>query len=233
MALPSRLLLRPAVLASVLAHGGLVAAGLFGLGEAPLTRPATITGFVSEAWSGAEDADATPWVPEVAREVEAVTAEPRPAEATVEEELPPDLPWPDAPPTETRSGFGGVPVGLRTRAETPPAPSAAPPPAPVAVPQVAQRAGGGPTRGAVRVGNHKPPYPREALARGWQGVARVVVDVREDGTVGGVRLAESSGYALLDDAALAAARAWRYEPRLVDGVPAPDLLKVPVVFRIR
>lgn len=233
MATPSRLLLRPAVLASVLAHGGLVAAGLLALGEPPVTRPATITGFVSEAGSGPVDSDATPPVPQVARDVEAVAAEPRPAEAIVEEELPPDLPWAAAPPTATRTGFDRVPVGLRTRAETAPSPSAAPPSAPVAVPQVAQRAGGGPTRGAVRVGNHKPPYPPEALARGWQGVARVVVDVREDGRVGGVRLAESSGYGLLDDAAVTAAWGWRYEPRLVDGVPAPDLLKVPVVFRIR
>jgi protein TonB len=228
-----RLLLRPAVLASVLAHGGLVAAGLWGASAADATRPATVTGFVSEDWAGAIDADVPPPEPEMPREVEAVAVEPRPAETPVADDVPIELPPLEQAPAAATLGVGGVPVGLRTRAVPDPTPVAAVVAAAVARPEVTQRVGGGPTRDAVRLGNRKPPYPPQALAQGWQGVARLVVEVRADGTVGAVRLAESSGHSVLDEAAVAAAWSWTYAPRLVDGVPAPDLLQVPVDFRIR
>jgi protein TonB len=231
-----RFLLRPTVLVSVLAHGGLVAAGLCAVGARGGTTPASITGFVSEEWSGAQDVVEVPPAPEVPREVAPVRVEPRPEDAPLTDDAPSELETPSASPVSIDTDFGRVPVGLRTSRPAPAAPVPAPPLASVAPPApeaIAQRAGAGPTRGASPIGNHKPAYPTEALARGWQGIARLRVAVRDDGTVGDVRLVASSGFRLLDDAAVRAAWSWRFEPRVVDGAPAPDLLSVPVEFRIR
>ena len=38
---------------------------------------------------------------------------------------------------------------------------------------------------------------------------------------------------LLDEAAVAAVRQWRYEPMLVDGVPEPVLMTLTVNFMLR
>jgi protein TonB len=230
-----RLLLRPTVLVSVLAHAGLVAAGFCAVATPGRSSSASITSFISEEYSGSVDVEEVPLAPEEPRAVEPLRAEPGLADAPVAEDGPSELETLATTPLALDTEFGRVPVGLRTRpvpeAPVPPAPVAAV--APVAPPQVAQRAGSGPTVGAERIGNRKPPYPPQALARGWQGEARVLVTVRADGTVGDVRLATSSGYRLLDDTAIRAAWSWRYKPRLVDGVPAPDLLEQPVEFRIR
>ncbi|HVG93531.1 MAG TPA: TonB family protein [Planctomycetota bacterium] len=231
-----RILLRPTFLASVLAHGGLVAVGLFAVATPGRTSPASITTFISEEWSGSVDVEEVPVAPVEPRDVAPLRAEPGPAEAPVAEDGPSELETPPPSPMALDTDFGRVPVGLRTSRPVPEAPVPTAPVAavaPVAPPQVAQRAGAGPTVGANPIGNQKPPYPPQALVRGWQGVARVLVTVRADGTVGDVRLASSSGYRLLDDTAVRAAWSWRYEPRLVDGVPAPDLLEQPVEFRIR
>lgn len=47
-------------------------------------------------------------------------------------------------------------------------------------------------------------YPRRARARGWSGTATLQVSVAADGTVGPIEVIESSGRALLDEAAVAA-----------------------------
>lgn len=56
-------------------------------------------------------------------------------------------------------------------------------------------------------------FPRRARARGWSGTATLQVTVAADGTVGPIEVIESSGWALLDEAAVAAVersrRTWR------------------------
>lgn len=56
-------------------------------------------------------------------------------------------------------------------------------------------------------------FPRRARARGWSGTATLQVTVAADGTVGPIEVIESSGRALLDEAAVAAVersrRTWR------------------------
>ncbi|RSK41031.1 energy transducer TonB, partial [Rhodovulum iodosum] len=49
-------------------------------------------------------------------------------------------------------------------------------------------------------------YPRAALGQGLTGRALVALEVRRDGRLASARLAESSGSALLDRAALASVR---------------------------
>lgn len=55
-----------------------------------------------------------------------------------------------------------------------------------------------------------PSYPEVARARGEQGAVVVQIEIGRGGRVAGVQLTESSGYALLDDAAVRAVRAWRF-----------------------
>ncbi len=48
-------------------------------------------------------------------------------------------------------------------------------------------------------------YPREAIARGLEGKAVLLLTLAEGGAVAGIEVASSSGHALLDEAALKAA----------------------------
>jgi periplasmic protein TonB len=80
--------------------------------------------------------------------------------------------------------------------------------------------------------NPWPDYPRLARRRGQEGEALLAVTVLADGAPSAVELRTSSGYALLDEAALEAVRRWRFLPALVAGQPVQGVVNVPVVFRL-
>lgn len=71
-------------------------------------------------------------------------------------------------------------------------------------------------------------YPIEAVQRGLQGEALVLLFLDESGNAVAARLEESSGHALLDDAAVRAARTLRSLPS-----SAPREALLPVRFRLR
>jgi len=71
-------------------------------------------------------------------------------------------------------------------------------------------------------------YPVEAIERGLQGEALVLLFLDESGNAVAARLEESSGHALLDDAAVRAARTLRALPS-----SAPREALLPVRFRLR
>jgi periplasmic protein TonB len=71
-------------------------------------------------------------------------------------------------------------------------------------------------------------YPREAIERGLQGEALVLLFLDASGNAIAARLEASSGHQLLDDAAVRAARTLRALP---DSAPRDVLL--PVRFRLR
>jgi protein TonB len=52
------------------------------------------------------------------------------------------------------------------------------------------------------------------------------------GTVEEVGLEQSSGYPLLDRAALAGVRRWRFSPASRNGVPVSCEVSIPVAFRL-
>jgi TonB family protein len=91
-------------------------------------------------------------------------------------------------------------------------------------------------QGVYRVGAELPPpsrigvpkYPPPAQAAGIQGVVTAEIVVNESGEVADVKIVRS--IPLLDDAALAAVRTWRYDPTLVDGHPVPVRMTVTVNF---
>ncbi|UYB53256.1 TonB family protein [Xanthomonas sp. AM6] len=76
-----------------------------------------------------------------------------------------------------------------------------------------------------------PRYPRAALREGASGNVMLLVDVDEAGTASDVRLlGRGSGNAALDQAAIAAARQWRFTPAQEHGRAIRGRLKIPVTF---
>jgi len=71
-------------------------------------------------------------------------------------------------------------------------------------------------------------YPEEAIARGLEGEVLVLLFLDADGNSVAARLERSSGHAILDDAAVAAARQVNAMP---EGEPREVLL--PVRFRLQ
>ena len=81
--------------------------------------------------------------------------------------------------------------------------------------------------------NPPPRYPLQARKRHHQGtvVLDVLVDAR--GKAQDVRIAESSGYSILDRAAMEAAEDWRFKPGRRNGRPVDTWVKLPVRFELK
>lgn len=78
--------------------------------------------------------------------------------------------------------------------------------------------------------NPKPAYPPESRRAGQQGVVVIAVEVTSDGRAASVQLSRSSGFPLLDTAALQAVRRWTFEPARTGGIPTASRVEVPVRF---
>ncbi len=83
-----------------------------------------------------------------------------------------------------------------------------------------------------RVTPPAPPYPRRALAMHQQGVVMIRALIDERGAAREIRLQASSGYPLLDRAALQAVEDWQFMPETVNGRPVAVWVEVPVRFAI-
>jgi protein TonB len=81
-----------------------------------------------------------------------------------------------------------------------------------------------------RADNRPPRYPAESLERGERGAVVLRIRVSEAGQVVEVLVERSSGYPLLDAAAVEAAYAWRYAPARMDGAPVSALVRQTVRF---
>lgn len=82
-------------------------------------------------------------------------------------------------------------------------------------------------------GNTPPDYPRLARRLGYEG--RVVLHVRVSpaGTCLEVELLTSSGYPVLDRAAIDAMKAWRFTPARLNGLPVAGSIEIPIRFELR
>ena len=65
----------------------------------------------------------------------------------------------------------------------------------------------------------KPPYPVDAQNKGWTGRVRLSAVILVNGKVSKVEVVQSSGYAVLDEAAKKAYQKWKFKPALKDGKP--------------
>jgi protein TonB len=152
------------------------------------------------------------------------------AEALPTDALPADLPHPRAKPAPPAAQLAPGPrssAQAETQA-TAQAGSTMPPPQIAAMPMPLVP----PRPVSAAVGNRKPAYPAEARRRHLEGLVVLQVAVSARGTPDDVAVLKSSGHALLDDAALAAVRLWRFEPATRGGIAVPAPAEVPVRFRL-
>jgi protein TonB len=79
--------------------------------------------------------------------------------------------------------------------------------------------------------NRAPTRPAETLAGRAHGSVMLMLHLSADGTVIDAWVAESSGAASLDRAALEAARFWRFRPAMTEeGVAVPSTVRQRVTF---
>jgi protein TonB len=218
----------------VLLHGALVACGI-GITLAPAV-PSTAghsnhadAAFVvnSPAPENSEDEDASESNPEVTPELAAKPP------------TPPEL-QPALTPNETPA------VDVAAAAPLPLASAIALQPSKAARKMAGTRKAQGSQRGGTGVGQTAgggssyvpaqydrcpaPPYPSLAKRDRLTGLVLVLVVVDESGRPSSVSLRRTSGHAVLDEAALAAVRRWKFIPARVDGQSTPATLEVPVRF---
>ena len=85
----------------------------------------------------------------------------------------------------------------------------------------------------VKVVDMRPPeYPPSRRRLGIEGAVRLRVLVDERGRAEQVLLLRTSGDDVLDEAAVAAVRHWRFEPARRDGQPTRAWATVPITFRL-
>src|SRR5690606_3410691 len=72
-----------------------------------------------------------------------------------------------------------------------------------------------------------PIYPSRAVELGQQGKVILHIKINEKGLTEQFKVAESSGYELLDMAALAAVKKWEFEPTNINGNLIPSWVRVP------
>lgn len=144
-------------------------------------------------------------------------AEPvKPAKPVVRAPAP--IPTPNTTPSET---------AIAAPQPSPPAPAAEAPPAPPAPAPVSA-----PRFDAAYLNNPAPPYPRQSRRMGEQGRVLLRVHVTPEGLAGEVRLQNSSGFTLLDQAALDAVKKWKFVPAKQGGAAVAAWVNVPVDFKI-
>jgi protein TonB len=91
---------------------------------------------------------------------------------------------------------------------------------------------GPPSSRASYLSNPRPDYPGEARLQHQQGLVILSVEVAADGRADNVTMTRTSGFPLLDQAALNAVRAWRFEPAHAAGLPVPSQVDVPIRFTL-
>jgi len=180
----------------------------------------------------------TPEQPSVAL----VFAPPAPSAEPTPEQQQPVPPQPEPVIDQAESVLHALPPPIVAQ-PAPPTPHAAKPrpardvPAPQPAVQEAAAATRAPAvtdaRPVAGMESDRPPvYPETARRRGQQGRVVVRVEVSAEGRPVSVSVAQGSGFASLDDAAVSAVQKWSFIPATRGGAPVPAVADVPVRFRL-
>ena len=159
---------------------------------------------------------------------------PPPPPPTVE--LPPPVIEPPPPPV-TEQEPEPNPDQKNTH---PPIPEETPPPQPQQPPSAAVPPAPAPSQARVDVDKKpsprsriKPEYPEGARQRGEEGVVKLELDISANGTVDGVRIVASCGFAELDQAAVQTAKRACFVPARRGSVHVPYTIRIPIRFRLK
>jgi protein TonB len=146
---------------------------------------------------------------------------PRPAPQPIA--VPDRTPAPSAPVGTSDPQPPAPPITAPMTSAAPPAPASPTPPAP-RVEQLTD---------ADYLQNPPPAYPKMSLRLGEEGTTLVGVLIGTDGRVLATRIAKSSGFPRLDEAAEVQVRdKWKFVPRKRDGVPEAMWANAPVKFEL-
>ncbi len=121
---------------------------------------------------------------------------------------------------ETSSSPGGTKPGVKISA---PAPSLQGPGEAVTPPQF----------GTAYLNNPKPVYPAFAKRMGMEGMVMLKVLVGRQGAALKVEVAHSSGYEILDKAAVESVKNWRFVPARQGDSPVEEWVQVPLAFHLK
>ena len=80
--------------------------------------------------------------------------------------------------------------------------------------------------------NPKPTYPDAAKREGWQGTVLLRVLINSQGEPATIEINDSSGFEILDQAALTTVRRWRFHPAHQGDQRIASWVKIPIVFRL-
>ncbi len=81
--------------------------------------------------------------------------------------------------------------------------------------------------------NPRPRYPPSARRKRVQGRVLLAVVVTKSGRASSVRIRKSSGFQLLDQAALKTVKRWRFRPATRNGQPVRARVIVPITFKLK
>lgn len=163
-------------------------------------------------------------------------AEPPPPPVEIPLEVPPPAAAPEQlvipPPLVVHPQPQAVKVeAIESLTPPPPAPAiaATPTPGPVTTPAPVTP----PDFTADYLRNPAPRYPLDSRRAKEQGTVMVKVLVSPAGTVQDIKIARSSGYDRLDNAALSAIKHWRFSPAKQAGEPVAAWVMVPIPFILK
>jgi TonB family protein len=80
--------------------------------------------------------------------------------------------------------------------------------------------------------NPPPIYPKLARERGYQGTVLLEVQVLPSGRCGQIAVQQSSGFSILDDAAVEAVKRWQFKPATQGCTPVTVWVEIPIRFQL-
>ncbi len=80
--------------------------------------------------------------------------------------------------------------------------------------------------------NQPPEYPLRAKQLHQEGLVILGVEIDQKGMPVKIEVQQSSGYQMLDQAALKAVRRWRFQPERIGDMPVASKVSIPIRFRL-
>ncbi len=80
--------------------------------------------------------------------------------------------------------------------------------------------------------NPSPIYPESARRLGQEGLVVLMVSVSREGYPDSVGIKQSSGYVLLDEAAVKSVKRWKFQPAKIGTLPIESKVEVPIRFQL-
>ena len=84
------------------------------------------------------------------------------------------------------------------------------------------------------ISNPKPiVYPRWAVRQGWKGELVLALEIFKNGGVGRYKVMQSTGYQMLDNAAIKSVKTWKFSPAMKDGKAVLTCVQIPILFDLK